>query len=469
MGDLFDAVTQFFPQILVGFACSAALSWLIVTQYARSPRAQLMMADTQAKQALHRRPTPRIGGVAVVCSFVLLVGMQGMRLQSDLLAALLAAAVVFLVGVKEDLYRNVSPKSRLLAAFLSAGAALYYSGSMITHLDLPGVDAVLATAGLCVVLTLIWSAGTCHAFNLIDGLNGLASGYAIIALIALSLIATKAGQPEIVMIALSLSGAILGFFVFNWPFGKIFLGDAGAYTLGHIMAWLGIVLSARHPELSPLALILILFWPVADTVFTMARRAIYKRAIGQPDRFHFHHIVVRIMARLAKGRLSQTMVNSLSTLIMYPIMLAPALLGVAFWNKPLHALVALLVCIIAFMASYIIALDLLAARKLRRKKAKPITQFKNLRPSFEHSQYSGIFIEESLAVDVVIKRQDPASEWTLEAIADQAPGRSWAETFKTDLDAWNAFMETLEKDGIEAIVGLPSKPGRAFYDSSQLH
>ena len=72
-----------------------------------------------------------------------------------------------------------------------------------------------------------------------------------------------------------------------------------------------------------------------------------------------------------------------------------------------------------------------------------------------------------MAVDVVIKRQNAASEWMLEAIADQAPGRSWTETFKTDLDAWNAFMKTIERDGIEAIVGFPSKPGRAFYDSAR--
>lgn len=376
MVGFFEVASQFYLQILMGFACSAALCWLIIARFSSSQRMQLMIADTRAKQALHRFPTSRIGGVAVIGSFAVVVCLNWAQLEIDLLAPLLAATVVFLVGTKEDLYRNVSPKSRLLAAFVSAGAALYYSGSMITHLDLPGETALLPILGIWVIVTLIWSAGTCHAFNLIDGLNGLASGYAIIALLALSLIATQAGEPEIVMITLTLVGAIFGFYVFNWPFGKIFLGDAGAYALGHIMAWLGIVLSARHPELSPLALILILFWPVADTVFTMARRAIYKRAIGQPDRFHFHHIVVRTMARLAKGRLSQTMVNSLSSLIMYPIMLAPALLGVAFWNKPLHALVALLVCIIAFMASYIIALDLLAARKLWRKKAKPIRQFR---------------------------------------------------------------------------------------------
>ena len=469
MVGFFEIAVQFYPQILMGFACSAAMCWLIIARFSKFPHARFMIADTEAKQAVHLMPTPRIGGLAVVMSFVVLVGFKWAQLQTDLLAPLLAAAIVCLVGAKEDFYRNVSAKSRLLAAFFSAGGAIYFSGSMITHLDLPGESALLGIVGIWVIVTLIWSAGTCHALNLIDGLNGLSSGYAMIALIALSLIATEVGEPEIVMIALTLVGAILGFYVFNWPFGKIFLGDAGAYTLGHILAWLGIVLSARHPELSPLALIMILFWPVADTVFTVVRRAIYKRAIGQPDRFHFHHLVVRIVARLANGRLSKNLVNSLSALIMYPIMLAPALLGVAFWNKPLHALVALLVCIIAFMASYIIALGLLAARKLRQRKSKPIPQIEDLRPSFERSQYSGIFIAESLAVDIVIKRQNATSKWTLEAIADQAPGRSWTETFKTDLDAWDAFMKTIERDGIEAIVGFPSKPGRALYDSARFN
>lgn len=469
MSTLFELTLGFYPQILMSFAVSAALCWFIITRFFLSPLAQNMVADTQAKQAMHRQITPRIGGVAILVSFTLVFALNVSDVKQDLLAVILAASVIFIAGLKEDIYRDVSPKYRLLAAFVSAGAAIYFSGSMITHLDLPGEKAFLANVGLWVIVTLVWSAGTCHALNLIDGLNGLASGYTIVALLALSLIAAKTGEPDIIMIALILTGALLGFYVFNWPFGKIFLGDAGAYTLGHIVAWLGIILSSRNPELSPLALLLILFWPVADTVFAMARRLIYRRAIGQPDRFHFHHIVVRVVARLSKGRLSHTLTNSTATLIMYPIMLGPALLGVAFWNKPVHALVALLVCIVAFMASYIVVVDLLAAGKLRRRRTKSNTRKQDLTPAFERSRFSGIFIEECLAVEVLIKRQDTDSEWTLEAIADQAPGRSWAETFKTDVDAWSAFMTSLERDGIEAILGIQSRPARAFHDNPTFH
>lgn len=469
MTNFFEVVSQFYPQVLFSFACSAALTWLIVRQSARTSRAYSMVSDTKAQQALHRQPTPRIGGVAVICSFALVMGVQGMRLQTDLLAPLLAASVVFIVGVKEDLYRDVSAKFRLLAAFMSAGAALYYGGGMITRLDLPGVDTMLAALGLWGVLTLVWSAGACHAFNLIDGLNGLASGYAIIASIALALIATKVGALDVVMIALTLVGAVFGFYVFNWPYGKIFLGDAGAYALGHIIAWMGIVLSARNPDVSPLALLLILFWPVADTVFTLVRRAVYGRALGQPDRFHFHHIAIRILRRLTHGKLSQTMLNSLSAVALYPIMLVPALLGVIFWNKPVHGLVALLVCVILFMSAYIVALGLLAARKLRCRKAKRAEPRPELQRAFEYSQYSGTFVGERVAVEIIIRRQDAESEWTLAASADRMPGRSWAETFKTDLDAWNAFITAVERDGIEAVVGGPSKSGRTHLENSRIH
>lgn len=453
MDALFELTIFFSPQILMSFAVTAALCWLIITYSSRSSRMQAMVADTHATQAMHKRPTARVGGVAIFISFALVLSLNSHIIKLDVLAALLAVSIVFIAGLKEDLYRNVSPKTRLFAAFLSAGAASYFSGSLITHLDLPGGTAVPAFFGFWVVVTLVWSAGTCHALNLIDGLNGLASGYVVFATIALSLIAAQTGDRDIFLICLLLIGATLGFYVFNWPYGKIFLGDAGAYGLGHILAWLGIVLSTRQPELSPLALLLILFWPVTDTAFTIFRRLIYRHAVGQPDRFHFHHIVVRVVSRLAKGRLSHTMKNSIASLIIYPLLFVPAILGVIFWNKPAFALVALLTCLTIFMASYIIILDLLAARKLRSRATMFELQLQKMKPASERSSLSGIFIEDNLAVNIHILRRRPGSEWTLEAVADQAPGRSWNETFRSDLEAWNAFIETLKNEGIEAIAG----------------
>lgn len=419
-----------------------------------------MVVDTEATQAMHSVPTPRIGGLAIIMSFALFVGLNSSGLQSDVLWALAAGVVVFGAGFKEDIFRDVSPGLRLLAAFFSAGAAIYFSGSLITRLDLPGESYLLEMTALWVVVTLVWSAGTCHAVNLIDGLNGLASGYVILATTALSLIAFQVGDTDVVAICLILIGSVLGFFVFNWPFGKIFLGDAGAYGVGHILAWLGIILSFRNPEISSLALLLVLFWPVTDVLFTIVRRLIYRRAIDLPDRFHFHHLLIRIVRRLANGKLSQVMVNSLTTFVMFPFLLGPTFLAILFWNRPVHAFVGLLVCIILFLASYIIVVDVIVARRLRRRESRSLVLEEELKLQFERSSLSGVFVDECLAVDVVIERKLRDGEWTLKAVADQAAGKTWAETFKTDLDAWEAFMEMRSREGIEAIIGFPTKLDR---------
>lgn len=453
----------------LAFGASLLATWLLITKLAVPLNARSFAMDTRAKQAMHRVPTPRTGGISILSALAVVLLISSHSIGSDLAWALAAASVVFFVGLKEDIFRDVSPKTRLLAAFASAGIALFMSSRMITRLDLPGEEDFLALGALWILVTLIWSAGTCHALNLIDGLNGLSSGYVMIAVAAFGAVAAKAGHQDIVFVSSILIAAVLGFWVFNWPFGKIFLGDAGAYALGHIVAWLGIVMIARGPEVSPLAVLLILFWPVADTVFTVARRLIYRRSVGQPDRFHFHHIIVRVVARLNKGRLSVRSVNSLSTLVMYPLMAGPALLGVLFWNKPTHSLVALLVCLLVFLAFYSVTVDLLAARKFRKVRRKVFAHVSSAVSSVERSSLSGIFIDESLAVDVIIQRASPDDEWTLQAVADQAPGRVWPRTFSSDTEAWKAFMETVAKEGMEAIVGFARPKGRDAYDGGFLH
>jgi len=452
----FDLLNHFFS-VALSFLLSSILCWLIVRSFNATPIAHFMLRDTHAKQAMHRRPTPRIGGVGIIVSFVAVVCANAVYFGNDIVAALVSGLVVFLVGLREDIYRDVSPKARLLAAFLSAVLALHLSDSMITHLDLPSDVALVAVPALWIVVTLVWSAGLCHALNLIDGLNGLASGYVIIASLTLSVVAAKAGQNDIALLCMILVGALGGFIVFNWPFGRIFLGDGGAYDLGHILAWLGIVLVSRDVNVSPLSLLLILFWPVTDTLFTISRRLIYKRAVDQPDRFHFHHIVVRVVSSVAKGRLSRTIINSLAAVTMYPIMFGPAFLGVVFWNNPKGALVSLVCCLFAFVVFYVLLVDLLAARRLRRRRSKYTMHVSETLPKIERSELSGIFVEGCLALDVSIIRLVPGGDWRLEAVTGQSRTRKWVGTFNSDLDAWHAFIETLADEGIDSMVGFSSR------------
>ena len=112
---------------------------------------------------------------------------------------------------------------------------------------------------------------------------------------SLSYVAYEINHIEILKFLFIFSAIILGFFLLNFPAGKIFLGDAGAYMIGHLLVWCAVILVNHSQELSPFAILLIFFWPVADTLLAIWRRWRQKRKTYQPDRLHFHQLVMRFL------------------------------------------------------------------------------------------------------------------------------------------------------------------------------
>ena len=135
-------------------------------------------------------------------------------------------------------------------------------------------------------------------------MNGLASMCTMMMNASLAYIAWRVGDDLICGIALATVGATLGFFLWNYPRGLVFLGDGGAYLLGFIVAELGILLTARHPQVSMLAPLLLVSYPVFETLFTMYRRRfIHKRSMTQPDGSHLHTLIYR---RLKQGPVDES-------------------------------------------------------------------------------------------------------------------------------------------------------------------
>lgn len=459
MNTLFAIGTTSFPAALIGsFALSAVFCWFIVRHAGLFLNDHHMLSDTQAQQALHSTPTPRVGGAAVVMAFALFLALHHDTLAQDLAFALLAVVVVFVVGLKEDVFRDVSPKARLIAAFASGGLAIALTGAMVTGLGIPEIDWLFGFVAVAVIVTLLWSAGTCHSLNLIDGLNGLSSGYAVVALTALSLIAGKTGSFDIQYTAIVLIGALLGFLIFNWPKGRIFMGDAGAYALGHILAWLGILLMARSADVSAFAILLILFWPVADTLFSIIRRKALRKSVDSPDRQHFHHIAMRVLRQVTRNQYPQNKLNPMATLVMLPLLGAPAFSGVLFWDQPAKALIALLAFSFLFVLSYGLAIDFLTTKRSSRR--RPVAQLlaTQAEPLPETSPLSGVFVQEALAVTVQITKVRETDYWKLRVETENATDRVWDRMFPSDHDAWMTFLEAVRVEGMETIAGLRHAP-----------
>ena len=320
--------------------------------------------DSNAVQAAHKIPTPRIGGLAILVSLAPAFLMLEQDVSKIFLILCASLIPIVVAGLLEDLGQNVSPLWRLVAAASSSLLAIAMLGMTIPRADLPVLNELLEWMAFAWVFTIFASAGICNAFNLIDGLNGLSGSVGLVCAAGLAAVATQSGETSMAEMSLMLVAGLTGFLSFNYPWGRIFLGDVGAYALGHLLAWFAIVLMVRVPELSAWALLLIFFWPVADTSFAIYRRLRAGRPTSSPDRLHFHQLVMRAVEILLIGRSRRHIANPLATLIMAPLFVVPVMMGVWLWDKPELAFMALCLCGCLFVTSYLVGMRFV--RKWRR-------------------------------------------------------------------------------------------------------
>jgi UDP-GlcNAc:undecaprenyl-phosphate GlcNAc-1-phosphate transferase len=298
-------------------ACFAAgvLASLSATEIVRVAALRLSAVDAPGGRRLHRRPTPRLGGLGIFWGFclALLVATythpewraEGQATR-EFLALLAGGALMVLVGLRDDV-RGVRWDVKLLAQ-VGAGIALHAGGWRIDWLGLPGAG-VAAAGALSLPLTVVWVVFVTNALNLIDGLDGLACGVALVASLAALVLLGPSEGPER-FVALALAGALLGFLWFNLNPALIFMGDAGSLFVGLVLS--AVTLRAGQlsaPESFPLVPALLVAVPLADTSYAIVRRALgaaratrslvqflklARHRLFAPDHGHLHHLLVQV-------------------------------------------------------------------------------------------------------------------------------------------------------------------------------
>lgn len=253
--------------------------------------------DLGGVQKLHAVPVPRVGGLGVVIGLMIGIAV-GHQLNGETyrlaIPVLLAAGPVFLAGILEDITKRVSVRSRLLASFASAALGVFLVDAQLTRLDTPLLDDLMVWGPVAFLFTCFAVGGMANAINIIDGLNGLASGTVVIILAGLAAMAWQTNDLLIMKLCLWGIAAMLGFMAFNFPFGRIFLGDGGAYLAGFWVATCAVLLLKRNPDVSTWAVLLSALYPVWETVYSMYRRRVLNRVqTGLPDQGHLHHLVFR--------------------------------------------------------------------------------------------------------------------------------------------------------------------------------
>lgn len=309
--------------------------------------------DVSGVQKFHARPVPRVGGLGIVCAVacgVLLLAWQRNAMLPWLLVA--CGVPAFAAGIIEDVTKRVRPRDRLLATALSAVLAGYVLDALIRRTDIPGLDWVVGFWGAALLVTVLVVAGIANAVNLIDGFNGLSSMCVLMMLGCLAYVGFQVGDELVALMALVGVGAILGFFVWNFPAGLIFLGDGGAYFLGFYLAELAILLLVRNPQVSPMFPLLLCIYPVFETLFSMYRRKwLQGRPVGMPDAAHLHSLIYRRFLRWAAGERTArelTRRNSMTSPYLWLLCMLSLVPAVLWW----HSTPMLAGCILLFMVSY---------------------------------------------------------------------------------------------------------------------
>ncbi len=306
-----------------------------------------------AVQKFHSIPTPRVGGIAIYAAatgaWMLLPGLAERKL---LAAVLLAGMPALLIGLIEDVTKRVSVRTRLLVTMASGALAALWTGVGITHLGVPLADRLLAIWPLAVVFTAFAVGGVANAVNIIDGFHGLASGTVIISLLALAGIALSVGDIPLGTVAIVIAAAVAGFWLVNFPWGKLFLGDGGAYFSGFTLAWLSVELMARNDQVSPWASVLLCGYPTIEVVYSIIRRRQQRRSPGEADRHHLHSLVAIQLIQPRLARFAPNLRNAAVSLVMWVCAAVPVLPALFCYDQPDILLPAIAGCFLAYHLLY---------------------------------------------------------------------------------------------------------------------
>ena len=340
---------------ILSFFTSLFVTLLVIRSARR--HAALTPDHLNRPQNFHSRPVPRIGGVSLLAGVLVTFAWAQGSLPGEtmLLWLLLAAALpAFLSGVIEDLYKNVSPRKRLFFNTVSAGLGIWLLNAVLTRTHIPGVDQVIRWYPAAVALTLLAVTGVANAINIIDGFNGLASMCVLFMLLALAYVAFQVGDNYVFTVALIISGSVLGFFVWNYPAGLVFLGDGGAYFLGFMLAELSILLIGRNASVSPIFPLLLCAYPIFETLFSIYRRRVVRGVAAiAPDGIHLHTLIHRRIIRAAfrvDFDRRQIARNSMTSPYLWALCLLSVIPSVLWWdNTPV-----LTIFVFLFMASYVL-------------------------------------------------------------------------------------------------------------------
>ena len=308
-------------------------------------------------QKIHSNQIPRIGGIALLAG-LLTAYILKLPFSAGLLIGILP---VFLAGISEDISKKIPPFFRLGASIVSAVALVWVLSLQISAKGIPLLVTLFSIEIIALSITALAIALMAQSINIIDGLNGLSIGTSLIMTCAIAIIAAMNGDFALAEFSLFFGACLAGILVINFPRGLLFLGDGGAYLLGCVIAVLAILLAERNSSVSSFASLLIVSYPIYETLRSFIRRTIDKNTdFFIADDQHLHSIMYRFISNL----------NSTSTAKPNKLWATNAFAGMSCWLLPLlssilavlfqSSMPVLLICVVLIILVYETAIRILA-------------------------------------------------------------------------------------------------------------
>ena len=276
---------------VMAFAAAFGVA-LFATPWARKISIRLGAIDKPKARGMHKKPIPRMGGIAIVLGFMVAMGLAAIFMDElrtlQFVGFLVGGGIIVGLGMLDDLY-ELSPGIKL-AVQIVAALVVVFTGTRIDFIGWPIPDVITTFS---IPITVLWIVGMINAVNFIDGVDGLAAGVTTIAALFLTVLCIMTGSPLAVVFAAALAGSCMGFLPRNFSPADVIMGDSGSTFLGYVLAVSSIIgVFKSYALLSVVIVAFALALPILDTAFVSVRRLMRGTAPWKPDRGHLHHKLI---------------------------------------------------------------------------------------------------------------------------------------------------------------------------------
>ncbi len=289
------------------------ISSLILVPIVKKIANHIGAIDYPNERKVHKKPIPRLGGLAIFLSFLIGYIFFG-QVTTQMISILIGSFIIIILGICDDV-KPVPARYKFLVQIIAACIVVFYGQIYIDMISIFGLEIEFGNWGYPLAVLLIVS--IINAINLIDGLDGLAAGTSSIFFLTISVIAFYLDRLNglDVILCLIMLGSTLGFLAYNFNPASIFMGDTGSMFLGFMISVTALLGYKGATVTSLIIPILILFLPILDTILAIFRRLLKGENIGAPDKEHLHHQLLKLNKSTKKTVLIMYAFNMLCALI----------------------------------------------------------------------------------------------------------------------------------------------------------